>query len=175
MAQVPLQVGASGAYSHEYAHMGEVRLNSTNVAIAAGANVDVLGTVLQANPLDESLTYTLTHDGTAGNLTIELASDDLVGGPHVKLTDDALIYGGDRKTVPVGALVLDLTDVNNQGTILVAISPSARQLDANGNLVAFVQEFNRLVYTTDAGWDGTGIDEIACGCHKHHMPGPNAD
>jgi len=174
MAQVPIQVLASGAYTHEKAHGAEIRLVSTSVAVGAAAT-DVAGTVLQANPLDESMTYILSHDATAGLLTIELASDDLVGGPFVKLTDDAVIHGGDRKTVPVGALVIDAAVVANQGTIIVAVSPSARQLDVNGNFVAFVQEFQQLQYTTDGAWNGTEVVEIGIGGHKHHMPGPNAD
>jgi hypothetical protein len=174
MAQVPLQVAAAGSVTHEKAWMCEVRLSSTSVAVAASAT-DVSGTSVAMLPEDESYTYVLSHDATAGQITIELEHDDLIAGPYAKLTNDAVIYGGERKTVPVGQLVIDASDADNQGSIIVAVSPSARQLDANGNLIDDLKENFRLVYTTDGAWNGTAVEEIGLACHRHHIPGPDAD
>ena len=166
---VALQVAAGGAYSEEKAHVTRIGQTSTDVSV--GVSADVNGTNFAVTGTAESFLYILTTDATAGSLTITLEHADTIGGTYTTVTDDAVILGGDVETVPTGSLVLDMSQSANQGTILVAVSPSAREL-LNNDLVSLLKAAHRLNYVTDGSWNGTTVTEIGLEGHKHHMPGP---
>lgn len=170
---VPLQVAAAGAYSMTKDHSFEVRLAETATAVGASAT-DVQGAENEAQAQDQSFVYVLSHDATAGQITIELQHADALAGTYTKLTNDAVIHLGERKTAPVAALVLDASLAENQGTILVGVSASGREL-SGGQFVSSLKPAHRLVYTTDGSWNGTSINEIGISGAHRHQPGPSAD
>lgn len=172
MAQVSLQVGAAGAYSATAAHHAEVRLNQTANAVALSATDD-LGAAITADGDDEAFVYLLSHNGTAGSLTIELFHCETFGGTYRHVNEDALMKLGENSTVPTGSLVLDVSLAANQGTIIVAVCAGARET-SGGAFVANLLKNHRLAYTTDASWNGTSIDEVGLGMHYHHQPSGDA-
>lgn len=181
---VALQVLPAGAYQEEKALMVRIAQSSTDVAVAASAT-DVQGTEREVAGTAQSFMYLLTTDATAGQLTIDLYHADALAGTYTQVTDDALIRGGDRPVIagsnpanrdeaPVASIVLDMSVAANQGTIIVSVSPSGRELDTAGNLVSQLKLAHRLFYTTDGSWNGTTVSEIGLEAHKENMPGPDA-
>ena len=173
MAQVGIQVAAANAYHCTPNHCAVVRLDETANAVAASATQDV-GAEVQADPQDEGFLFLVSHDGTAGLLTIELQHSDVTSTGFTDVNADALMLLGLNDNVHEASLVLDVSEAANQGTLLIAVSGSAREVDANGQIVSPLKEFMRLVYTTDGSWDGTSVNEIGLGMFYHHQPTGNA-
>lgn len=174
MAQVGIQVAAASAYHCTPRHNAVVRLDETANAVAASATQDV-GAEVQANPQDEGFLFIVSHDGTAGLLTIELQHSDVSGSGFTDVNADALMLLGLNSEIHAAALALDVSDAVNQGSLLIAVSGSAREVDANGQIVSPLKEFIRLVYTTDGSWNGTSVNEIGLGMFYHHQPSGNAE
>lgn len=169
---VALQHGTGGAYTDEFSLHKIVRLDSADVAVGASA-VQVNGAEHGVVGTDEAFMYVLTTDATAGELTIELAHADAVAGTYTVVNCDALILGGADVSdgVPQDSLVLDMSLAENQGTIMVWISPNGQE--NNGALVSEVKPAHRLYYSTDGAYNGTTISEIGIGAALHKMPVQN--
>ena len=165
MAQVPLQVGRAGAYHKAKEHGARVNFSSTDVAVAASAT-DEAGTTHEVDGQDLECVYVLTTDATAGQLTINVDHADVLAGTYTRMTDDAVMKLGENQEIPVDSLVLDMSVAANQGTILVTLNASAREL-SGGAFVSELKPAQRLSYTTDGSWNGTTISEIKLGMYKH--------
>jgi len=165
---VGIQYGVGGAYTDEFSAHKVVRFDETAVAVGVSA-VAVPGTAIEAQGTDEAFAYFITTDATAGVLTVNLEHADLLAGPYTVVNECALIPGGDICDVPQSPLVLDMSLVENQGTLMVWISPNGQE-NLNGVLVDEVKLAHRLAYTTDAAYNGTAINEIGIGAGLHKMP-----
>lgn len=172
MAQVSLQVNPAGAYPVMSPHKWAVRLAETANAVAAAA-VDDEGTAVTATQDDLGFMYILSHDATAGLLTIKLFHADTFGGTYRQVTNDALQLLGENNEVVEDELVLDCSLAANQGTILVGVAPSAREL-SGGAFVSNLLVHHKLAYSTDGAWNGTSINEIGMAQYKHLPSGDPA-
>lgn len=158
-----LQVGASSPYGEEMASKAVIALASNTVSVGV-SETDAQGGEIEATGAFQSVLYVLTHDATAGVLTINLDSSSTTGAPYTEITDEALLKGEALPSGPSASLSVDASVVANQGQIIVAISPSAR-VTSGGVFVEPLQAFHALRYNSDGSWNGTEVVELALGMH----------
>lgn len=166
MAQVPVQAGAGGALGRDKTGMLK---NKGHENIAVGASATVQSAALSIEAEIESLTYMLSTDATVGLLTIQVQHDP--GSGMVDTLDGTLVLD-DQTTNSVlfgDSVQVDLADVGSD--IVIGVSPSAQERNADGTLLRQLQNSVRLELTTDGTWNGTEVDLMAVGGHKRHMPG----